>query len=54
MSPFITNFFIFIYVAVLGLSCSMQDLRSSLWHQDLLTAACDLFWHVGSSSPTWD
>ena len=42
MSPFIINFLIFIYLAVPGLSRSMQGLQPSLWHQGLLTAARDL------------
>ena len=26
--------FIYFYLAALGLSCGMQDLRSSLWHEN--------------------
>ena len=41
-------FFIFMYLAVLGLSCDMQDLQSSLWHAGSLVVACKL------SCDMWD
>ena len=40
--------FYYIYLAVPGLICSMQDLWSSLWHPN------SQLHHVGSSSPTRD
>ena len=33
---------LFIYLAVLGLSCSTQDLRSSLWHTGSLVVECGI------------
>ena len=47
-------FLIFIYLAVLGLSCGTRDLHCGVW--DLLVEACGIFYLqcAGSSSLTRD
>ena len=41
--------YLFIYLAVPGLSCSTWDLRVSLWHVGYLAVACELLGFPGES-----
>ena len=48
---FITYLFLVIYLASPGLSCSMQDLPSSLRHAGSLVAACGIWFPDQGSNP---
>ena len=45
------HIYLFIYLAVLGLGCSIRDLPFSLWPVEYLVAACEIFqlWYAGGS-----